>query len=359
MAGHDASHIELVRRSRCHSNPYQSMMIHYADSQSIPVQALTPRSSARNNLDLLPVELINSIFMALDFQALRCLRLTSFAIKHRVEALPAYRDLVAHAPNTLRALAHTHLLSYFGATQLHDVLLSDRCASCNQYGGFLFLPTCQRCCVDCIADHPYMRIITWSSAKERFGEASLTGLCTMLSIPGRYGLDDQLHTDRHWLISMHAARMRSLGLSGREGEMNPSLKAELAKYAENKAISPDTLPGWQTLSRNEVAGENPRSSQALEEKWDLLEDAFRFMVATPFPSLNRHTRKIESGVRCLACLRFFWTVVGPGAAARSDVGRAMDMSFSDEEFPEHIKKCPLVMEYWDFCSRTIEQVTFI
>lgn len=54
-----------------------------------------------------------------------------FAIKPLVEALPAYADLVTHAPKALQALADTNLLSYFDATQLYGARISDRCAGCN------------------------------------------------------------------------------------------------------------------------------------------------------------------------------------------------------------------------------------
>lgn len=348
MSGHDASHMELVGRSRCSTNPYQSRIIHYEKSQSIAVHSLPSRNSASGRLDLLPVELLHNIFLSLDFQALRCLRLVNFAMKQLVEALPAYGDLVKHAPNALRALADTTLLSYFGATQLYDALLSDRCAGCNEYGDFLFLPTGKRCCVHCIADHPYTRVNTVSAAKQWLGEASLTGLPIMHSLPGRYGLDDQLLSDRHWVVSMHAAHMRNLVLYGSKDEMSQSLKVELAKYAKKKAMAPEKLPGWPALFEEKFAGPETQSRQALEEKWRVLNVvAFRFMATTPFPSLNRHSRKIEHGVRCLACSKCFWAPVGPGAAARLCVGRSMDMSFSEEEFSEHIKKCPLIREYWN------------
>lgn len=138
MSAHDALPIELVPRSRSYTNPYQSRMLHYENSQPTTVQGLPLRNSTSGKLELLPVELLWEIFLSVDFQALRCLRLVNFTIKQLVEALLAYRDLVTYAPNALRALAETDLLPFFDANHLHNALLSDRCASCNDYGPVLF-----------------------------------------------------------------------------------------------------------------------------------------------------------------------------------------------------------------------------
>lgn len=347
MSGPDTSHSELVRRSRWHGSPYLSRTIHYKESRIIRVHDLPSRDSASGKLDLLPVELLHNIFQSLDFQSLRCLRVVNFATKQLVEALPAYADLVKHAPNALRALADTNLLSYFDATQLYDVLLCDRCAGCNEFGDHLFLPACKRCCIDCLLDHPYMRVITVSAAKKRFGQASLIGLPIMHSLPGHYGLEKQLHSERYWLISTHAAHMRSLFLAGDRDEIMPSLKRQLAMYAKTKGTLLERLPPWQALPQMKVTGSLPQSPQAHDDKLNVMNDTIRFMATTPFPSLDRDSRKVEHGVRCLPCTECFWGPDGPGPFAHPHVRRSMDMAFSEEGFSEHIKKCPLARQYWE------------
>ena len=188
MSGQDALPIELVRRSKGYPVPYRSRMIQYEKSQAIYVHRLPPRKSASSKFDLLPAELLQDILLSLDFQALRCLRAVNFAIKQLVEAFPAYRDVVEYAPNALRALADTNLLSYFSATQVHTILQSDRCSTCNDYGPYLFLLTCRRCCILCLEDKPQLRVIPVSRAQQQFGKASLAGIPMILSLPGNYGL---------------------------------------------------------------------------------------------------------------------------------------------------------------------------
>lgn len=186
MSRDENSHLELVRRSRWDVPPcsYPSRMIQCRGSRFIDAENLPPRRSVSGRFDLIPDELLNHVFVLLDIETLRSLRLVNFATKQLVESLPAYADLMKHAPETIHVLECTNLLSYFAANQLYEALLCDRCAGCNEYGNFLFLPACKRCCIDCLSDHPYMRVITVAAAKERFGEASLRGLPIMHSLPG-------------------------------------------------------------------------------------------------------------------------------------------------------------------------------
>ncbi|KAI1352051.1 hypothetical protein F5Y01DRAFT_281194 [Xylaria sp. FL0043] len=63
-----------------------------------------------------------------------------------VEALPAYATLIKHAQGELSTLGLTGIIKYHSASALHSALLSQECASCFQFGGFLFLPTYERVC---------------------------------------------------------------------------------------------------------------------------------------------------------------------------------------------------------------------
>lgn len=146
---------------------------------------------------------------------------------------------------------------------------------------------------------------------------------------------------------MHAAHMRSLFLSGSSDEMSVFLKVELDQYAKKKDRLLDRIPAWQPLPQMEVASSPPESSQAHEVSWDLLDDGFRFMAATPFPSMGYHSRKLEHGVRCLPCTESFWAQAGDDGAVPPRVGRSLDMAISEAEIAEHIRKCPLVRQYWE------------
>src|SRR5690606_28814019 len=58
------------------------------------------------------------------------------------------------------SLSRTKLLSLHSMIQLRRVLRSDRCECCPEYGAYLFLPTCVRCCWECLNANPSLRAIS-------------------------------------------------------------------------------------------------------------------------------------------------------------------------------------------------------
>lgn len=121
--------------------------------------------SSLGRLDKLPMELLFLTFNYLDFRSLsRVLRL-SWKGKAVVEALPVYRQVMEHCPTLLTALGQTRLLSFHSGPSILQTLRSDQCASCSYFGGFIFLPTCERICFECLRENVAFWIITPALAK--------------------------------------------------------------------------------------------------------------------------------------------------------------------------------------------------
>ncbi|KAK2739864.1 hypothetical protein FQN57_006440 [Myotisia sp. PD_48] len=168
-------------------------------------------------LNALPIELMHYICNMLDFQSLSRLLRTSLRVRSMVESLPAYRDLMEHAPDTLTALGETQLISLHSADLLYKTLRSQHCVSCLEFGPFLFLPRCERCCHDCLRANPALWVMPIAFAKEcfRFSPKEMKKLPIMRSIPGVYEVGHEISRNRQLkLVSVRAAKEMALRFHG-------------------------------------------------------------------------------------------------------------------------------------------------
>ncbi|EZF74530.1 hypothetical protein H105_03731 [Trichophyton soudanense CBS 452.61] len=86
--------------------------------------------SSMGYLDSLPLEILQALLNLLDFQALSRLSCTSHRARRAVEYLPAYRELMEHAPDTLKALGKSCLITAHPAAKLRAVLRTESCVWC-------------------------------------------------------------------------------------------------------------------------------------------------------------------------------------------------------------------------------------
>lgn len=150
----------------------------------------TSNSSSLGLLDLLPAEILLEVLKLIDFQSLSRLLRTSLRGKAVVEALRLYRHVMEYCPKVLAALGKTRLLQHHSAALVRQVLSEQKCVSCFEFGGFLFLPTCERICHDCLDKNYAFHLTDVSFAKKWFSLTStqLQRIPIMRSIPGRYQL---------------------------------------------------------------------------------------------------------------------------------------------------------------------------
>ncbi|KAF9870795.1 hypothetical protein CkaCkLH20_11694 [Colletotrichum karsti] len=159
----------------------------------LPAQPSTLRidssHSRLGNIDQLPPELQLLIIEQLDFRSLSRLMRTSRKGKTIVEGLAAFIDMIEHAPEVLTALGKTNIISHHSAASLRQVLRSQKCASCFDFGPLLFLPTCERICPTCVLYNDAFWMTTPSLAKECFSlsDDQLGTIPIMRVIPGAYG----------------------------------------------------------------------------------------------------------------------------------------------------------------------------
>ncbi|KAL6410151.1 hypothetical protein AUP68_06563 [Ilyonectria robusta] len=174
-------------------------------------------SSSIGRLDVLPQELLLEVLDLLDFQSLSRLSRVSLKGKRAVEALPSYRDVMIHSPAILGALGATRLLQIHSAALLRHVLLEGQCVSCFEFGAFLFLPTCERVCFDCLHENLALHMTTVTFAKRWFAltDDQIGRIPILHSIPGSYCVMWQVtHRQIHRLVSIKQLKQLAIDVHG-------------------------------------------------------------------------------------------------------------------------------------------------
>ncbi|MCJ1261105.1 hypothetical protein MMC22_000969 [Lobaria immixta] len=192
--------------------------------------------------------------------------------------------MMKHASTTLIALSRTNLIKFHTAAAMYAALLSDKCVSCQKYAAFLFLPTCERCCYECLKSKRSLRVITIRMARICFGLSpkDLGQVPIMLSIPGRYSVGYTVTRRRRVrLVSLKQAEKLGISVHGSREAMET---AGVLKHASKLSARQLLLAQW-------LAG-----------LWsvDSPTDDFCGMASVLFPSL-RPNGEIENGLWCGGC----------------------------------------------------------
>lgn len=147
------------------------------------------RPSSFGGLDRLPVELLHEVLGHLDVQSLTRLSRTCYQANAILGINSSYQHLLSHAADALVALSRTKLIHRYSLSQLDAVLQSQRCETCPGYGAFLFFPTCERCCWQCLQFRKERLVVPPGVACKALGLTAeeVQQLPLMTSIPGRYG----------------------------------------------------------------------------------------------------------------------------------------------------------------------------
>lgn len=165
-------------------------MITINDPPDPPVALQTQdRPSSLGALDRLPAELIHEVLGHLDVQSLARLSRTCCHANAILGSLSSYQHLLSHAADALAALCRTRLIRRHSLSQLDAVLQSQYCETCPGYGAFLFLPTCERCCWQCLQFRKERLVVPPGVASKALGLTleDVQQLPLMSSVTGRYG----------------------------------------------------------------------------------------------------------------------------------------------------------------------------
>ncbi|KAH9224623.1 GNAT domain-containing protein [Leptodontidium sp. 2 PMI_412] len=295
-------------------------------------------TSSLGNFSLLPLEIIHNILLELDLASLGAIRCLNTHFYDTVGKVPAYRDLTTFAPNALRALSATDVLSNYSIRYLYNILCRDRCIGCNEFGSFLFLPTASRCCFSCIKAHPETEVVSASAATALFGltESALSRVTIARTVVGQYGISEKSSRRRIRVVSREEARRLGISIHGSQTEMERAASLGIRRGGNSDGSShKHRIQGGTNRPMPQPPGAN---------------DTLRFMACTAFPYLDAQQRQIDKGVCCRGC-EYNWyrrdEDFAPGHDIDEDLFRKQNMAFSEDEFLAHFETCGSAKMLWN------------
>jgi hypothetical protein len=333
-------------------SPYDELL---ARPTAAPQSMDRASSGGLGRLDSLPVELFTNILESLDFQSLSVFSRASVRANNVVQALPAYEEVMQHARGALSVLAETRLLAHHSAASLCVALRSRRCAGCGAFGGFLFLPTCERACVECLSRKLTFRLGVPDDIMTYFGltEDQLTASIPPLqALFGNYTAEPQRMGDRVVelcnpgpMVSVRQARDLALRLGVCA---NP---AETWRFNE-----PNVYSAWAEDSV--PRSRHPLSMPSTIVK-HMLPQGHMFEVYSHGPShvrfpFLRADRRVDRGRWCRGCMRTrsdFMMDKLPreveealgknafGGCVATHITAMASRVWAEEEFMAHVKHC--------------------
>jgi hypothetical protein len=337
----------VARLSHRPDNLIQAM-ITISDPPKLPVtvQAQDQQSSL-GTLDRLPSELVHEVLEHLDVQSLTRFSRTSCKAKCVVGSLSAYRRLMRHAPDALAALKGINIIHLHSVSELHAAFRSPACATCPGYGAFLFLPTCDRACWQCLQFRKERLVAPIGVTRKALGlTEEPENFHIMRTIPGRYGI-----------------RQAEYGSSSVEKHTIIVAVAHAVQLALSKHGSMERLQ--EALSQQDITGPGAYSAKHLRDLlWaddyfdaNLVPDVGTSLVGRYFgrasiwfPSLVALDKKIEYGRWCRGCQwmydqrsRLPVEVLGELLPADVDTDRELlrmaRTAYSTAGFMQHIQYC--------------------
>ncbi|KAF6815718.1 F-box domain-containing protein [Colletotrichum sojae] len=260
---------------------------------------LPSRISSLGVLDRLPPEIMSMVLGLLDLPSLAFFARVSHRANDVIRSLRQYQDLLAFAPEAVEALRRTEVIRVHSVAHLHDALRSRRCATCTELGEFLFLPTGERCCWQCLRDHPFLRMISPWQAQMYFclSRRHLRRLTPFTVIGGAYGIHGGVYDFRQrsireqTLFSARAALELGLKVHGSAENLAKALKR--SSLSSEAMITARFLQGGTKVLQNADLLLMPSLD-------DVPEDEFFGAASMPFPSVSG-SGEIHYGLWCYGC----------------------------------------------------------
>jgi hypothetical protein len=285
-----------------------------------PVQASleaafdTTPTATLGDLGRLPVEILMMILRHMNIRTFFRFRQVNLRVRELSAAIKEYETIAKYALGAVRALLRTNLA---GGTvnSLYQELQSDRCKTCHGFGGLLFLLTAQRCCFNCLLHSSRYHVM---------------------------GLDEFYNSAN---VTREALRHR------------PVLRTVSGKYDEKCQHRPShlILVGKTSTALFKAGVIDKSTRQKLARRKSPKE--YRSMTATPFPSYDPKTDKLDRGVCCGGCRFRLENMSGSELDLDHTSGDEMDeldgfrwVEFIDvlsrEEFNSHYMECDEAQGMW-------------
>lgn len=296
------------------------------------------RSSASlGKLSRLPVELLQTILLKLDLQTLTTFRSVNHSARHGINYLPLYKEVVNYAADTLRALIALGLASYFTASQVFNALRSENCTLCGDFGGYIYLLGCQRCCLSCIHEATELLPLSYARAKIMYGvdDDALRQVPQFEAVAGFYSQRRQKALAQTTFVDQRAAYKVGMAIHGGTEEMDRYRSLQFAPNVAAVDSIASNILGRELM--NDILTEELRDGHDQKSQ-----DPRRFLAVRAFPSLDWSTKSLEWGLSCNEC-RSSLDFTYPGE--KEDL-RLFNRLYSKAGYLRHLENCEVSRKKW-------------
>lgn len=250
------------------------------------------------SLDRLPPELLHVTLSYLDMQSLLRFRQTCLRSRQILASLKAYRMVIQHGLNMLCALLRTGLATAVSLTDFYNVLCTDACNFCDNFGIFVSLLCWKRCCYRCLIKAPEVQVQSLDIIRRHF-RLTRNELCQLKyfkTLPGTYTLSGSV------------------------------IKTPITVASISDAVL--------------ICKRQPRQTASVQRVTYRRSQNFNFMAACALPYYDRLIGEVEHGLSCFGCQ----------LAARESISKsnceARDKVYSRENFLRHFRCCEQAHLVW-------------
>ncbi|KAI8623514.1 hypothetical protein F5Y19DRAFT_458129 [Xylariaceae sp. FL1651] len=121
------------------------------------------------SLNRLPLELIRHISLCMDMRSLFAFRQVNRRARQVANSLQEYRLVASHGLDMYCALLRTQTAANISLSDFYHMLCIKACAFCGMFAKFVFLPTWNRCCFNCLHLAPEVKMRRLEDVQQDFG----------------------------------------------------------------------------------------------------------------------------------------------------------------------------------------------
>ena len=281
-------------------------------------------------LDRLPLELVSYIISALDISAVDQFKAVNKRAFEIVDTHTQFKVINSQAYGALRGLRAIKISHTITVERLFKKLCESQCNECGNYGGYMYLVTLQRVCLQCFTKNDRYIPLDETEALTLFGLTPkiLWTLPHFQSYPGREPRRFYAKNNKHnisasrrlqdsiLLVDRESARSAGIIHHGsfeamQEYVANADPDIHKSYIKEIKEREPERKSEWMIKKGVKMRCEKKvisnddmfRNMVEVEQCCYWCRDALRCMAMLRVPWLNRKSGRDEWGFNCAGCKR--------------------------------------------------------
>lgn len=220
-----------------------------------------------------------------------------------VNSIPAFKAIITHARTALRSIIAVNAGHLVTCQNFYNGMLFPKCATCGDYGEYIYVLTCKRVCYLCLSYLGDYLPQSEQSAIRNFGldrkGKVLKTLPCLESIPGTYSDPPSSQRGRLILYDSSAAFSAGLILHGSKDAM---LQHVMDADTREKAAYQREFHRFFSREATRHIDKRRKPQPPFEEPRDHHErNPLRWMGIVRVPSLQPVSREVEWGFHCAGC----------------------------------------------------------